>query len=940
MRKKAVAYQQQLTAAKVAAACTNTTTLNFAGNGSGDWKNRAPVKAGAASTNTTIETAGSYVEPAGGAQTSLATGTYNAKTTLIWSADYATSQNVTTQIKFSFNRPVNNLTLTINDIDVGANAWVDKITYDAVQADGSVLSLASAEDATVTRNNAFVSQSGNALTGLQDVPPSSLDGTATVTFNKPITSLTLTYQNTITNVADPRFQFVAIDNITWCTQANVATTLSGPARANVGSPVTYTATTTASGDFDATGVKPVVQLIPGLNSQSPVFPAGSSYNNTTGLLTLATIPTLAVGTTSTALITFNMPSATVTGRASSTIDTDDADPSDNNGSLANANVTTTTNQAPTAQAKSAAVLFGTASITKLPAMTGTDPNNDPLTYTILGSTIVAPGFGVVSYVNASGTREDISGTSNVTLTAAQAATLEFKRGTGAETSGTFQYFVSDPFGGVSLAVNYELFVGDQAAVYSSPNAFRTSAVVNGRVLATVSDPDGSITLTTFTQTSGNAVNGGITFSANGTATAVEVTNGPQSGRISLPPAGTYVFSVTTTDSRGGQTISSVTITIVGTDRAATYTTTNSFNRDALTSGMTLATVTDPDAQLTAATLATGSTLPSGMSINGTSGLVTVGSSIPFAGTYTYNVATTDAAGGNSSPAVTITVFNDTEAIYAVAAAPTNGGYANGASLATVSDTDGAVNTATALSGTSALPPGVGLNPTTGQFFVADRTQLVKGTYPVQVRTTDATGGITTQTVNLIIRNNPLPVTLVAFGAQASGLNAQLNWKTAQELNNDYFVVERSFDGRSFVAVGEVKGQGSTQATTSYDFTDARVAALAPAGLVYYRLRQVDTDGTTALSEVRTVRFPLTARVMIDVYPNPATATQDAKLDLSGAPAGTYQVTLVDMTGRVLRTFRQNGGTVQELQLTNLRSGTYLVQVKGNGQSFSRRVVKQ
>lgn len=192
----------------------------------------------------------------------------------------------------------------------------------------------------------------------------------------------------------------------------------------------------------------------------------------------------------------------------------------------------------------------------------------------------------------------------------------------------------------------------------------------------------------------------------------------------------------------------------------------------------------------------------------------------------------------------------------------------------------------------------------------------------------------------INQNSPLPVTLVAFGAKPSGLNAELNWKTAQELNNDHFVVERSFDGSRFEAVGEVKGQGSIQTATTYAFTDARAAALAPAGLVYYRLRQVDTDGTASLSEVQTVRFPLTARAQMDVYPNPATAIQDAKLDLSGAPAGTYLVTLVDMTGRTLRTFSQNGGTVQELQLTSLPNGTYLVRVQGNGQSFSRRVIKQ
>jgi len=938
LRKQETAFNQltAAAAARAAAACTNTTTLDFAQRPvNEDWKNHAPVNAGAANTNTTITTAGSYIEPVGGTETTLRVsnngGTLNGQP-LFWFADYTSSQNATTQITFSFNRPVNNFSLRIQDIDLGtgASGWIDEVTFAAAQANGVVLNLSSASDATYTNNAAYNTVSGNKITGIQNNVPNSELASVTVTFNKPIVSFQITYRNKV-NLTNPGGQFIGIDYMSWCTQANVATTLSGPARAIVGTQVTYIATTTASGDYDASGVQSKVQLSPGLNSQSPVFPAGSSYNNVTGVLTLQVVPLLAVGASSTSVIKFNMPASTVTGTASSTINTDDADPIDNNGSLAAAKVTTTTNAAPTAAAKSANVTRNTAVFSALPAMTGTDPNGDVLTYTIVGSSIANINFGTVYYTRG-GVQTTLAGTSNVTLTAEEALTLEFKNTNGVNgTSGAFSYFVSDSYGGVSPAVNYTITIGDQRAVYSSPNVAYAAGTVatKDEVIATVSDPDGTIT--------GARITAGILPANLKFNVATGAFTRDNSKDI---PVGKTDFTVETTGTASGTTTGiSVTIEIISADTEALYSTGNTYNRDALTTGSSLATVTDADGGVTAATL-TGAAA-TGISFNTTTGQFTVNSvTVPFAGTYTYSVNTTDAANGTTVTTTTITIRDDVEAAYTSATAQP-GAYANGYSLATVTDADGSVTNATL--STSTLPAGVGLNTATGQFTVIDRTLLQSGTYIVQVRTTDATGGLTLQDVAINIGARPLPVSLVSFTAKAASSDAKLNWATASEKNNDHFDVERSLNGTDFVKIGQVKGQGSTSAPTDYALTDAGIGAKA-SGTVYYRLQQVDTDGTATYSPVRTVAFTkgLALAPAITLFPNPATTT--TKLDLTQLPTGTYQVSLLDATGRVVLNTTLSAGLTHGLNLNSLASGTYTVLVHGQNGSetinLTKRLIKE
>ncbi|PJJ48556.1 T9SS type A sorting domain-containing protein [Hymenobacter chitinivorans] len=171
---------------------------------------------------------------------------------------------------------------------------------------------------------------------------------------------------------------------------------------------------------------------------------------------------------------------------------------------------------------------------------------------------------------------------------------------------------------------------------------------------------------------------------------------------------------------------------------------------------------------------------------------------------------------------------------------------------------------------------------------------------------------------------PLPVELISFTAAADNADAVLNWKTASEKNNARFEVERSFNGAEFQLVKTVDGHGTTSSATQYQHRDVRIGAAAHR-LVYYRLRQVDTDGSESFSAVRTVQFTTARKLAVSVYPNPSPGT--ATLDLTGLPAGECRVLLTDLTGRVLRRYVAAGAQEQPLEVANLAPGAYLLQVQ-------------
>lgn len=142
-------------------------------------------------------------------------------------------------------------------------------------------------------------------------------------------------------------------------------------------------------------------------------------------------------------------------------------------------------------------------------------------------------------------------------------------------------------------------------------------------------------------------------------------------------------------------------------------------------------------------------------------------------------------------------------------------------------------------------------------------------------------------------NTLLPVELLEFQVFADPPNGvRLDWTTTVEENNAHFLVERSADGRKFTVIGQVKGAGNSFVEQKYRFEDSRPLP----GLNYYRLAQVDYDGTVHRYEVASAMYE--QKSQMQVYPNPV-ATGPIYVEYKLAQSGPVTVEWINASGQVL-----------------------------------------
>lgn len=188
--------------------------------------------------------------------------------------------------------------------------------------------------------------------------------------------------------------------------------------------------------------------------------------------------------------------------------------------------------------------------------------------------------------------------------------------------------------------------------------------------------------------------------------------------------------------------------------------------------------------------------------------------------------------------------------------------------------------------------------------------------------------------DLVIQTTVLPVELMYFNAATKGQENLLTWRTASEVNNQGFDIERSSDGRTWQTLAFVSGQGTTLEEQSYTYMDSRPLH----GLNYYRLKQMDFDGQFEYSGIRSLMTE-DSNAGVQVYPNPLRADGLLNVNLSAEPEDKAIFRIFDLNGKILHQ-ETLSNQFNQSAYGYLPAGVYFIEVTSGYEAWRERLVVQ
>lgn len=165
----------------------------------------------------------------------------------------------------------------------------------------------------------------------------------------------------------------------------------------------------------------------------------------------------------------------------------------------------------------------------------------------------------------------------------------------------------------------------------------------------------------------------------------------------------------------------------------------------------------------------------------------------------------------------------------------------------------------------------------------------------------------------------LPVNFQSFYVTRQGSNIQLSWSTSEEVNNNFYAVEKSTDARTWKQVAVIMGAGNSTLVNKYGYTDKNITE----AVVYYRIRQVDRNGSALYSTIRSLRNNETSQVTNIFSSSYKTITIDFNSDVKD----NVSIQLINMGGQVIvrKDFNQASYRLI-LNAMSAGSGVYAVRV--------------
>ena len=186
--------------------------------------------------------------------------------------------------------------------------------------------------------------------------------------------------------------------------------------------------------------------------------------------------------------------------------------------------------------------------------------------------------------------------------------------------------------------------------------------------------------------------------------------------------------------------------------------------------------------------------------------------------------------------------------------------------------------------------------------------------------------------------NPLPIELTSLTASCENEFAIIQWETSSEINNDYFMIEKSNNMENFFEVARVDGAGNSNTPLSYSITDNKLFG----GNNYYRLKQVDFDGKSWTSNVVTINFYRSDEDAIMIaYPNPF--TEELNVTIENLKDKEFVLEIIDDLGRVVysETFvNSDNSFITTINLDHIKPAVYNLRTRSESTILNAKVVKK